>query len=48
MIKSKRDICTICGRDVEKSTDGDRFCNKCGWVDEYDEYEINDTKWSES
>jgi len=39
MIKAEQDICSICGQDVEKTLDGDRFCNKCGWLDEYDEYE---------
>jgi len=47
MIKAERDICYICGQDVEKTLDGDRFCNKCGWLDEGDEYEKNDTRWSE-
>lgn len=34
MIKAERDICSICGQDVEVTLDGDKFCNKCGWVDE--------------
>jgi len=47
MIKAERDICYICGEDVERTMDGDRFCSKCGWLDECDEYEKNDTRWSE-
>ena len=47
MIKAERDICFICGQDVERTLDGDRFCNKCGWLDDFDEYGKNDTRWSE-
>jgi hypothetical protein len=47
MIKAERDICYICGQDVGRTMDGDRFCSKCGWLDECDEYEKNDTRWSE-
>jgi anaerobic ribonucleoside-triphosphate reductase len=48
VIKAERDICSICGQDVEKTLDGDRFCNKCGWVDEYEGNERfkNRTRWS--
>lgn len=37
MIKVERDICFMCGQDVERTMDGDRFCNKCGWLDDFDE-----------
>ena len=47
MIKAERDICYICGHNVEKTMDGDRFCSQCGWLDECDEYEKSDTRWSE-
>lgn len=39
MTKSERDICYICGQEVERTPDGDRFCSKCGWLDEYNKYE---------
>jgi hypothetical protein len=48
MIKSERDICYICGQDVEMTLDGDRFCAKCGWLDECGEYEKSNMRWSES
>lgn len=37
MIKVERDVCSICGHEVEITLDGDRFCNSCGWLDEFDE-----------
>lgn len=49
MMKAEQDICSICGQDVEKTLNGDRFCNKCGWVDEYEGNEQlkNGTRLSE-
>jgi anaerobic ribonucleoside-triphosphate reductase len=38
MTKAERDTCYICGQNVERTLDGDMFCNKCGWFDEFDEY----------
>jgi len=39
MIKAEQDLCSICGQDVETTMEGDKFCNKCGWVDEFEEHE---------
>ena len=48
MIKAEKDTCLICGRDVDRTMDGDRFCAKCGWVEECDEHEENAVGWLES
>jgi len=46
MTKAERDICYICGQDVERTIDGDRFCSKCGWLDEFNG--CKSMGWSES
>ena len=48
IMKAEKDTCLICGRDVERTMDGDRFCAKCGWVEECDEHEKNAVGWLES
>ena len=49
MIRIQPDICFICGQDVETTLDGERFCKKCGWIEE-DEMNTTDVhlRWSES
>lgn len=48
MIRTERDTCLICGQDVERTVDGDRFCAKCGWFEECDESVTNAVGWLES
>jgi hypothetical protein len=48
MMKPEKDTCLICGQDVERTTDGDRFCAKCGWFEECDEPENDAVGWLES
>ena len=47
MIRTERDTCLICGQDVERTADGDRFCAKCGWFEECDESVTNAVGWLE-
>lgn len=48
MMKAEKDTCWICGQDVERTMDGDRFCSKCGWFEECDEPATNALGWLES
>lgn len=48
MMKAEKDTCLICGQDVERTMDGDRFCSKCGWFEECDEPATTAVGWLES
>jgi hypothetical protein len=48
MMSAENDTCLICGQDVERTVDGDRFCAKCGWFEECNESATNAVRWLES